>query len=844
MERFVCIHGHFYQPPRENPWLEAVELQESAAPFHDWNDRITAECYAANAASRVLDNEGWIERMVNNYSRISFNFGPTLLSWMEQARPEVYKAILEADRQSQERFSGHGNALAQVYNHMIMPLANTRDQRTQVEWGIRDFQSRFSRNPEGMWLAEAAVNTDTLEQLAAHGIAFTVLAPRQAQQVRKLGSNHWHDVGDGRIDPSMPYLVRLPSGRHINVFFYDGPISQAVAFEHLLNSGESFARRLMDGFSAVRKHPQLVHVATDGESYGHHHMHGDMALAFALQLLDSRQDLRLTNYGEFLARFPPAQEAKIVENSSWSCVHGVERWRADCGCNSGRPNWNQRWRKPLREALDWLRDQLAPRFEEAASSYFKEPWKARNGYIDLILDRSEESRNRFLALYASHELNANEQMQALKLMEMQRHAMLMFTSCGWFFDEISGIETVQVMAYAGRALQLASQLFPGDEPLETEFLQKLELAQSNLPSPRNGRAIYDQYVRPAIITLPNVAAHYAISSLFEEYGEEVRKGAYLLRALDRQQLTAGKLRVATGTVNVTSTITTASARLNYAVLDLGEHNVSVGVRPADDSQGLEAFLGQLRAAMRHGDIPELVRMMDQHFGHNLYSLKVLFRDEQHRIVQRILSAARLEAETAVHQLYNHHAPMLRFVTDLGITPPNSLQAEAQLALNHALREAVHKLDERQAASILDEMKAAGVVVNEPALQQTLHHRRESLDEQWAAHPDDPEAMSDLIRLAELAQQHQWQVDWWRTQNMWSHLHMEAFPGKVLQSRAGHPEAQEPARTWVERFERLGRALHIRFAPADEAVAEPTIEEWAEHSPLIETGAEPVVQAGD
>ncbi len=395
--KYICIHGHFYQPPRENPYLEAIELQDSAYPYHDWNERITAECYAPNAASRILDAENRIVKVLNNYAHISFNFGPTLLSWMKEQTPRVYAEILEADKRSGERFSGHGSAIAQGYNHMILPLANRRDKVTQVKWGIKDFESRFGRRPEGMWLPETAVDTETLEVLAENGIHFTILAPRQAKRVRSKQSSRYHDVSGGRIDPAHAYIVRLPSRKRINVFFYDGPISQAVAFEGLLSDGKRFADRLMSGFSDTREGPQLVHIATDGESYGHHHRFGEMALSYALEEIQKNDLAKLTNYGEFLEKHPAEDFAEVVDNSSWSCVHGVERWRSDCGCNSGGNDWNQQWRAPLRAALDWLRDRLAPIFESGLQPFFKDPWAGRDDYIRVILDRSEESRAAFFA---------------------------------------------------------------------------------------------------------------------------------------------------------------------------------------------------------------------------------------------------------------------------------------------------------------------------------------------------------------------------------------------------------------------------------------------------------------
>jgi alpha-amylase/alpha-mannosidase (GH57 family) len=483
----VCVHGHFYQPPREDPWLGAIEPQASAAPYHDWNERITAECYRPNSAARILDESGRELAAVNNYSRISFDFGPTLLTWIEQFAPDVYAAVLAADKVA------HG-AMAQAYNHIILPLANARDRATQVIWGGRDFAHRFGREPEGMWLPETAVDTASLEELAAAGIQFTVLAPRQARRVRRFGTSRWQDVSGGRVDPHFAYQVRLPSERHIAVFFYDAGLSQAVAFEGLLNDGHAFAGRLASAFDARRREPQLVSIATDGESYGHHHRFGEMALAAALRCLDQSAEASVTNYRAFLAKHPPAREVEIFENTSWSCIHGIERWRADCGCNSGGfPAWRQAWRAPLRSALDWLRDQLAHAFQQAALKLLWNPWAARNDYIGILLDRSPAAADSFLRHHARRALSEPERTQIWNLMEMQRMAMFMFTSCGWFFDDISGLEASQILAYAARAVELAADCLGLD--LEQGLLRRLALAHGNVPQFPDGRAVYLEQLR-------------------------------------------------------------------------------------------------------------------------------------------------------------------------------------------------------------------------------------------------------------------------------------------------------------------------------------------------------------
>ncbi|MGZ7042742.1 MAG: DUF3536 domain-containing protein, partial [Thermoanaerobaculia bacterium] len=475
--RHICIHGHFYQPPRENPWLEAVETQDSAAPYHDWNERITAECYGPNASARILDDRDRIVKIVNNYAYISFNFGPTLLSWLEARAPDVYDAIIDADRMSRGRFTGHGSAIAQAYNHIILPLANERDKQTQVRWGLRDFESRFNRKPEGMWLPETAVDLDSLEALAAEGIAFTILEPHQAFRYREIGEKKWSEsLG---IDPTMPYRCTLPSGRTIAIFFYDGPVSRAVAFESLLSRGENLANRLIAAFSATRKHDQIVNIATDGETYGHHHRYGDMALAYALHYIEENELVDVTNYGEFLETHPPTHEVEINERTAWSCAHGVERWRSDCGCNAGGgASWNQQWRTPLREALDWLRDEAAAVFEEQGRALLRDPWAARDDYINVILDRSDESVERFLKRWSTNPLDRAQVVRTLELLEAQRNAMLMYTSCGWFFSDVSGIETVQVLNYAARVIQLTEKV--SGRPLEEAFRNKLDDARSNI----------------------------------------------------------------------------------------------------------------------------------------------------------------------------------------------------------------------------------------------------------------------------------------------------------------------------------------------------------------------------
>ncbi len=577
--KYVCIHGHFYQPPRENAWLETVEQQESARPFHDWNARINFECYAPNAAARILDDQGWINKIRNNYNRISWNFGPTLLTWLEENDPEAYDLILKADKRSIERYGGHPSALAQVHSHLILPLCNYRDKVTQVWWGIRDFEHRFGHYPEGIWLAETAVNTETLEVLASHGIQYTILAPRQAKAVRRIPvadkkqtangqqvstanpqSSDWQEVNAESIDTRRPYWCQLPSGRRIALFFYHGGIAQEVAFNGLLNSGTNFAKRLTGLFDDDDE-PQLAHIATDGESYGHHHRFGEMALADCLNQIEDNGLAKLTNYGQYLELFPPQWEVEIHENSSWSCVHGVERWRADCGCNTGgRPGWHQRWRKPLRDTLDWLRDQLAPIFEREAARLLRDPWAARNEYIEVMLDRSDENVARFLAKHARRKLSLLEEVMVLRLLEIQRHAVLMYTSCGWFFDEISGIETNQAScSNALRAMDYAKDV--ANVELHPEFTRRLSEAPSNVLS--DGAASFLQNVVPTRVTLERVAMHFAVASLFEDDPEGLDLFNYTA-SVEFFEKEAGKTQYIAGRLSIRSRLSHAEKNVLFS----------------------------------------------------------------------------------------------------------------------------------------------------------------------------------------------------------------------------------------------------------------------------------------
>jgi alpha-amylase/alpha-mannosidase (GH57 family) len=485
----LIIHGHFYQPPRENPWSGVIERQPGAAPYHDWNERIHAECYGPNASAQILGVTEPGEQTVNNYANLSFDFGPTLLSWLELKHPETYQSIIQADRLSALNRGGHGNAIAQAYGHAILPLCNQRDGETQVKWGLTDFRYRFQREPESLWLPETACDEQTLALLIEAGLRYVILAPNQAESFRPPGGD-WQVAAAG-IDTSIPYRFFHPdnSGRSIAVFFYDGPTARAIAFEKALTSSKS----LVELFARAGRGGALLNIATDGETYGHHFKFGDLCIAHALAFEAPAAGFRLTNYGEYLDEHPPTVEVRLAPGedgagTSWSCVHGVARWVRDCGCHTGGDaDWNQKWRAPLRAALNLLRDAAARDFENLGAELFADPWQARNDAIALILD-PQLSRAEFVRSQARRSLSGDEEWRALTLLEMQRNSLLMFTSCGWFFSEISGIETIQILQYAAKLIELSDQL--GTPLPRKEFLELLAEARSNRAELGTGADIY------------------------------------------------------------------------------------------------------------------------------------------------------------------------------------------------------------------------------------------------------------------------------------------------------------------------------------------------------------------
>lgn len=798
MQRYICIHCHFYQPPRENPWLESVEQQDSACPYHDWNERVTAECYLPNGAARILDGSSKIVKIVNNYSHISFDFGPTLLSWMERNAQHAYELVLAADQMSQRLFSGHGSALAQAYNHMIMPLANGRDKRTQILWGIRDFQHRFRRDPEGMWLPETAIDVESLELLSDVGIRFTILAPHQARRMRGRVWEEWQGMEGARIDPTRAYDCHLPSGRVISLFFYDGPISHAVAFENLLSNGERFAQRLLSGFNNERQWPQLLHIATDGETYGHHFPHGDMALAYALDCLERNQVARITNYGEYLQQHPAEQEVEIFEKTSWSCGHGIARWTNDCGCRSGADcSWNQQWRRPLRGALDWLRDELSTVYQSRSARWLADPWAARNDYIQVVLDRSPQSKDAFLEAHAIQPLSPEERVHALRLLEMQRHLMLMYTSCGWFFDELTGPATLQILQYAARSLQLSKQVTGEDR--EGAFLQHLQEAWSNVPGCGNGRHVYESFVKPAMLDLLGVAANYAISSMFNGYHDRYMF-CYEISLERSQFLESGKTRFAAGIIRLNSETTDASLRVGFGVLHFGDHNLTAGVRASGDESWFEEFVELGSHAFSGADLPACLRLIDHYFYGSTYSLKSLFQDERRKIINQIMASTLSGAEALYRRVYEEHAPLMCFLSELQVPLPPILRFTAEFVLATAVCRALAddgvELD--VVRSLLEMIRKNGFQLETSDLESGLRHRLNALVDRWMQNPGNLEDLKRVEKAVALSRVQPFEMNLWKSQNAYYEL------SQAL-SRNGHEIVNE---AWLGHFGGLGRWLGI------------------------------------
>jgi alpha-amylase/alpha-mannosidase (GH57 family) len=740
---YVTVHGHFYQPPRENPYLDTIERQPSATPFHDWNERIHHECYRPNAFARVLNDRGEVVGIVNNYEYLSFNIGATLMSWLERYDVEVYQRILEADRKSCDRLNGHGNAIAQVYNHIIMPLANERDKHTQIRWGKEDFRSRFGRDPEGMWLAETAVDYPTLEALVAEGIKFTILAPSQAERCRVIPSDdqpvtQWLEVGGSQIDPTRPYRCFLSNGKYIDIFFYDGPISRDMGFNDVLSNAQHFAGRLGQAVRGDHRPSQLISVATDGETFGHHKGGTEKCLAYAFTQEFVHRGWTVTNFAHYLSINPPTWEVELKPVTAWSCAHGVDRWQEDCGCGGGG-FWHQKWRRPLRDSLDWLRDRLIKVYEESGRQFFRDPWAARDEYIQVIRDRSAANVDHFLTRHRKRKLTPAEQLDALRLLEMQRHALLMYTSCGWFFEEISRPEGVQILRYAARALELAGEV--AGVQLEKNFLRRLTTAPSNVDFFKHGGEVYRHLVVSSQISFKQVAAYYAINSLFgmqEVRGKRQEAEAhnfscflhhpskvycYAAQELDYQMQRLGALTLAVGQLRLASEITWESTHLVFAVVHLGGWDFHCCIQPFSGRRAYSQLKEKLFDALRQASVTQMILAMTQWFGGESFSLQDLFAEERHRIMGLLSHETLSRLDQLYAQVYrDNYGVLMAFHRD-ELPVPQELQVAAEIALSHRCLTSIRAMEQE----IGDPQLGLNHLVELEAIATEANHLRAKLN---------------------------------------------------------------------------------------------------------------------
>jgi hypothetical protein len=836
--RYVVIHGHFYQPPRENPWIEAIERQPSAAPHHDWNEVVTWECYLPNMVSRVVNASGKIVDLVNNYRHISFNVGPTLLAWLEEAFPDVYAAMRAADAESAAANNGHGNALAQAYNHMILPLANERDRRTQVRWGIEDFRHRFGREPEGMWLPETAVNNATLRTLVAERIKFIVLAPGQAWRYRPAGARDWHDVANGSIDPRQPYRVVIegangdepPLEGPLTAFFYDGALAHSIAFERLLADAGAFAGRIEQAFGAPMMAPaRLVNVATDGETYGHHRHFSDMALAYVAKYELPRRGVKLTNYAAFLAEFAPRFEVELKpgrdgQGTSWSCAHGVDRWQADCGCTDGQTGGHQKWRGPLRKAFDRLRDEAARLFEQEGPAVLKDPWAARDAYIRVILDRSPANVERFLGEHLAVEPTPEARVRAIKWLESQRHAMLMYTSCGWFFDEISRTESVQCMLYAARTAQLVRELTGHD--LEPQLVEDLALAPGNTKAYPTGRDVYDKLVRPSALSWEKLVAHYAITSnLGYELPDPDRLYHYRVERLEERRFRVEGALFVVARLRLASGVTGEQQHAIYLLVHLGDDRVRCFVARDARPEQYAALLASLSENAQDYIEIGIEALARPHFSGEPFSLPDLFYDERERLITSLLQDRLDHVAGEFLELFRDNMGLMRRYHDVGWTVPAVLRTSSEYALGEALAErlAAHRenLSSDHVQDLADAIANARALDFVPQLDRAAMVLEEIVLERVRAlcAKLSLETVRALREVLAIERELKLGARLYRAQNEFFNL-LKSQPAGFL-SPGGSEEAQEISRLLSETAEQLGFDLPTLEQNLSQPAAEPS-----------------------
>ncbi|MHA1299673.1 MAG: DUF3536 domain-containing protein [Candidatus Helarchaeota archaeon] len=719
-KRFVCIHGHFYQPPRENPWIEEIELEESAAPFPNWNARITHECYAPNAYARILDRNGKITKIMNNYEKISFNFGPTLISWLEKNAPSVYEKILEADEKSKKNNGGHGNAIAQIYNHIIMPLAKRRDKEVEIIWGIKAFEKDFKRKPEGMWLSETAVDLETVELLIDNGIKFIILSPHQAKKVRKIGSDQWIDTNTQDLDTTRCYKLNITNKKSITVFFYNKGLSADIAFPSgILKEGTKFIDRIIFSFNQDNKAPQLVNAATDGESYGHHKKFAEMALAYALENIEGRKLAKIINYAYFLELFPPEYEVEIIENTSWSDSQGVERWKSDLGDSIlKKPGWNQKWRTPLRDAMNFLKEKADELFEKEITNYLYDPWDSRNDYINVILDRTDEQRKKFLSIHQKRVLNAEEIHKVFSLLELQRNSLLMFTSCGWFFDDM-GIETKQIIKYAIRVIQIAKEF---DWNLENEYKGILKSARCNIAPYKTGDILFDEVKNRHLVNLEKAVSNYALLSTMFPIEKKCDMYVYKMNIHDKINLDFGYTNFVIGYLEIFSNLTCHFEKTMFVGIKFEKDFLAAAklIKTYDEYEKNKKILIDI---FETNSITELIRSVDRIFEDQIFGITDLFFKERKRVLNELITSNFIFLDTEFNQFYKSNLKFMRYLKNISVEIPDKFKLVLNYVLNQDLTqqfdEFIREKNYENLKKTLKEAEYWGIKLNTTRLDEEI-----------------------------------------------------------------------------------------------------------------------------
>lgn len=685
---YVIFHGHFYQPPRETPYTEEIDIQESAYPFDNWNERIANECYIPNTFARIIDSYGYIIKIINNLEYMSFNFGPTLLKWIKLYKPELYQKIIEADRESLKHFEGCGNAIAQVYNHIIMPLSDENDKKLQVYWGIKDFYYHFKRYPKGMWLSETAVDTNTLEILAYYNIKFTILGEHQIKRVKKINSNEW----ENSFIPRKPILIKLPSGNKIIVFPFDKELSAEISFKDALYNGEKLANNLLNKLKNLEN--SMILIATDGETFGHHKKFGELGLAFAINYLNNSNIVKVSNLEYYLKNNYIEYEGEIIDNTSWSCAHGIERWRSDCGCKFD-PNTNQKWRTPFRKAIDFLKDEFLKQIKQNNTPYKsqEEFFKDLQNYIDIILKRDFEVKDfssfndykDFIYNYFNNK-NENEIQKKLKLLEIYKNILFAYTSCGWFFDDISGLEATQNMKYLEYALNKMSEVFNKEiiENIRNKFLDILEQAESNYPKYINGKYIFTNLIKPIPIELL-IASHILNKQFFNEntfkynllfYYEEIKK-------INEQDY---KLLLASLKANNIKYL----EEKEFIVISafLSGMNLFIGVNIKNQTElNFSQLFKIFKNYLNKLEIIGIINSIETYFK-NVYTLKDILPNIKRKIVNKIINSYIKEIDNVLENLLYNNKFIVNNLIEYKLPIPLELSLILQLIIDIELEKII------------------------------------------------------------------------------------------------------------------------------------------------------------